>query len=98
MRAPGSGAHHELSGVGHVKRSSLADRLFPLPILGAHAQAWRREHPESMAQSGQLLARGRIMRRLPKSPQSSVDRKRLAVAETTDRGPKADIGRGLTLS
>ena len=35
MRALGSGAHHGLSGVGHVESSSLACRLFPPPILGA---------------------------------------------------------------
>ena len=45
MRALGSGAHHELGRISHAKRSSLSCRLFPLPILGARAQARRREQP-----------------------------------------------------
>src|ERR1700733_11849984 len=31
---------------------------FPLPVLGARMQARRREHPRSMARSGQLVAIG----------------------------------------
>ena len=42
-----SGAHPELSRIGHVKCSSLGDRLFALPIRGARAQAWRQEHDEA---------------------------------------------------
>jgi hypothetical protein len=37
MRAPGSGAHHELSGVGHVESSSLVG--FLTPILRVPAQS-----------------------------------------------------------